>query len=439
MTSTQPIAVFWFRRDLRLSDNTALFKALTSGLKILPIFIFDTKILINLNSEDKRVSFIYQAIEHINQLLIPFKASVQLHYGNPVEIFEQLLTKYSIQSVFANHDYGPYSIERDLQIKRILGEKGVDFQTFKDQVIFEKDEVTKLSGEPYTVFTPYSHRWLDKLKPHESYLKYMNSEDYLLNFLQTEEKQNLLLTDIGFIETKEVFKPFKIKKTILETYDKTRDFPALDSTSKVSVHLRFGTVSVRQLVRQALEINVVWLNELIWREFFMQILCHFPHVVQQPFKPKYQFINWVNNEKDFEAWCKGQTGYPLVDSGMRELNETGFMHNRVRMVTASFLVKHLLINWQWGETYFADKLLDFELSSNNGNWQWAAGTGCDAAPYFRIFNPTSQAEKFDPQHIYIKKWVPEFSTKSYVQPIVDHNFARSRCLQTYKACLESRF
>ena len=433
--NTQPIAVFWFRRDLRLYDNTALFKALTSGLKVLPVFIFDTTILNNLTPSDKRVSFIYQAIEHLNQLLFPFKTSVQLHHGNPVEIFKQLLTQYSIKSVFANHDYEPYAMERDLKIKRMLEEKGVDFQTFKDQVIFEKDEVTKLSGEPYTVFTPYCHRWLDKLKQETSYLQPRNSEDYLFNFLQTEEKPNLLVTDIGFIETKSVFKPFELKKTILETYDKTRDFPALDSTSKASVHLRFGTVSVGQLVAQAIEINATLLNELIWREFFMQILWHFPHVVQQPFKPKYQFIKWVNNEKDFDAWCNGQTGYPLVDAGMRELNETGFMHNRVRMVTAGFLVKHLLINWQWGESYFAEKLLDFELSSNNGNWQWAAGTGCDAAPYFRIFNPVSQAEKFDPQNVYVKKWIPEYDTKSYVEPIVDHNFARSRCLETYKASL----
>jgi deoxyribodipyrimidine photo-lyase len=439
MALTQPIAVFWFRRDLRLSDNSALFKALTSGLKVLPIFIFDTKILDNLTPGDKRVSYIYQAIEHLNQLLIPFKTSVHLHCGNPVEIFEKLLTQYSINCLFANHDYEPYAIERDLQIKRMLDKKGIDFQTFKDQVIFEKDEIMKLSGEPYTIFTPYSHRWLDNLKQDRSYLQHLNSEDYLFNFIQTEEKPYLSLNDIDFIETKGVFKPFELNKSVLETYDKTRDFPALDTTSKASVHLRFGTVSVRQLVSQAIEINAVWLNELIWREFFMQILWHFPHLVQHPFKPKYQFIDWVNNEKDFDAWCNGQTGYPLVDAGMRELNETGFMHNRVRMIAASFLVKHLLINWQWGESYFADKLLDFELSSNNGNWQWAAGTGCDAAPYFRIFNPTSQAEKFDRQHVYIKKWVPEFGTKSYIQPIVDHNFARTRCLQTYKASLLSRF
>jgi len=435
MDITQPIAIFWFRRDLRLNDNTALYKALTSGFKVLPVFIFDKKILQKLNSDDKRVSFIYQAIQHLNQLLIPFKTSIRVFNGSPAEIFSKLISQYTVNCVFTNHDYEPYAIERDLQIKKILAEKGVLFQTCKDQVIFEKNEISKLSGEPYTVFTQFSIRWRDKLKKDINYLHSWNSENYLFNFIQTDDKPPFSLAEIGFSEIKGVFKPFKINKPVLETYEKTRDFPALNSTSRASVHLRFGTVSVRHLVTQAIEISSVWLSELIWREFFMQILWHFPHVVNQPFKPKYQFINWVNNEKDFEAWSKGLTGYPLVDAGMRELNETGFMHNRVRMVTASFMVKHLLINWQWGENYFAGKLLDFELSSNNGNWQWAAGTGCDAAPYFRIFNPVTQAEKFDPQNVYIKKWLPEFGTKTYIKPILDHSFARSRYLETYKAGL----
>jgi deoxyribodipyrimidine photo-lyase len=430
----QPIAVFWFRRDLRLFDNTALFKALTSGFKVLPVFIFDKNILQNLNSDDKRVSFIYQAIQHLNKLLLPFKTSIQVYSGTPDEIFDQILSEYHVNRVCANHDYEPYAMERDVKIKKKLAEKGVLFQTYKDQVVFEKDEITKLSGEPYTVYTPYSHKWLEKLNQDKNYLYNWNSENYLFNFIHTSEKTDSI-SEIGFIETNDVFQSFKIEKTVLATYDKTRDFPSLNSTSKVSVHLRFGTVSIRQLVTQALETNAVWLGELIWREFFMQILWHFPHVVHQPFKPKYQFIQWVNNEKNFESWCNGLTGYPLVDAGMRELNETGFMHNRVRMVTASFLVKHLLINWQWGEAYFAEKLLDFELASNNGNWQWAAGTGCDAAPYFRIFNPATQAEKFDPQNSYIKKWVPEYGTKSYVPPILEHAFARERCLETYKASL----
>jgi deoxyribodipyrimidine photo-lyase len=435
MYITQPIVVFWFRRDLRLFDNKALFKALTSGFNVLPVFIFDKKIIQNLNPDDKRVSFIYQAIQHLNKLLLPFKTSIQVYYGKPDEIFDQLLAKYSINRVCINHDYEPYAIERDLLIKKKMAAKGILFQSFKDQVIFEKDEITKLSGEPYTVFTAYSHKWLDKLKQDANYLYSWNSENYLFNFIQNDNEKILSLSEIGFTDTKGVFKLFLLNKPVLETYDKTRDFPALDSTSKVSVHLRYGTVSIRHLISQAFETNATWLGELIWREFFMQILWHFPHVVHQPFKPKYQFIQWVNNEKNFESWCSGQTGYPLVDAGMRELNETGFMHNRVRMVTASFLVKHLLTNWQWGEAYFAEKLLDFELASNNGNWQWVAGTGCDAAPYFRIFNPVTQAEKFDSQNIYIKKWVPEYNTKSYIQPILEHTFARERCLETYKASL----
>lgn len=435
MEIIQPIAVFWFRRDLRLFDNKALFEALTSGFKVLPVFIFDKKILQNLTPDDKRISFIYQAIQHLNQLLLPFKTAIQTYYGNPDEIFEQILSAYPVNRVCANHDYEPYAAERDLLIKKKLAAKGVLFLTFKDQVIFEKDEITKPSGEPYTVYTPYSHKWREKLTQGDNYLYNWSSENYLFNFIPIAGNNKLTIADMGFTESKDVFQAFIFNRPAIETYDKTRDFPALNSTSRVSVHLRFGTVSIRQLVVQAIETNATWLGELIWREFFMQILYHFPHVVHQPFKPKYQFIQWVNNEKNFEAWTHGQTGYPLVDAGMRELNASGFMHNRVRMVTASFLVKHLLINWQWGEAYFAEKLLDFELASNNGNWQWAAGTGCDAAPYFRIFNPVTQAEKFDPRNEYIKKWIPEFGTKSYVEPILEHTFARERCLETYKASL----
>jgi deoxyribodipyrimidine photo-lyase len=435
MDITESIAVFWFRRDLRLFDNAALFRALTSGFKVLPVFIFDKKILQNLATDDKRVSFIYQAIQHLNQLLIPYKTSVQVFHGTTDDVFEQLLSTYDINRVYANHDYEPHALERDLQVKKKLAEKGVLFQTFKDQVIFEKDEITKLSGEPYTVYTPFSHKWLEKLNDDTNNIHGWNSENYLFNFIETDVKKTVSIVDIGFTGFIGVYQPFVLNQTSITAYDKTRDFPALDSTSKASVHLRFGTVSIRQLVARALEINSTWLGELIWREFFMQILWHFPYVVHQPFKPKYQFIKWVNNENHFEAWCTGQTGYPLVDAGMRELNQTGFMHNRVRMVTASFLVKHLLINWQWGEAYFANKLLDFELASNNGNWQWAAGTGCDAAPYFRIFNPITQAKKFDPQSVYIKKWIPEYGTKSYIQPMLDHSFARERCLETYKASL----
>jgi len=431
----QPVNIFWFRRDLRLYDNTALYHALTNGIKVLPVFIFDRKILHNLSADDKRVSFIYRALELINMELRKSDTSIRLFYGDVPDILNQILEDYTVQNVFANHDYEPYATERDTQVKKMLEQKGINFITYKDQVIFEKDEIVKSSGEPYTVFTPYSNKWHEKLRSHQNYIQSYKSENHLDSFIKSSLKDPLNLSQVGFSEDQDIFSTFKPRTEVLKEYHKTRDFPALDSTSRVSVHLRFGTVSIRQLVRKAMEINHVWLNELIWREFFMQILWHFPNVANESFRPKYRFIRWLNNESDFEAWCKGQTGYPLVDAGMRELNETGFMHNRVRMVTASFLVKHLLINWQWGEAYFAGKLLDFELSSNNGNWQWAAGTGCDAAPYFRIFNPTAQAVKFDPDHIYIKKWVPEFNTPSYPKPIVEHNFARVRCLETYKTGL----
>jgi deoxyribodipyrimidine photo-lyase len=435
MDSTLPIVLFWFRRDLRLDDNHGLYQALTSGCKVLPVFIFDSEILKNLAADDQRVSFIYQAISYLNSSLAKLNTSIQCFFGKPIGIFDQLTTQYTIKAIYANHDYEPYATDRDLAVNNFLENKGILFNTYKDQVIFEKNEITKTSGEAYTVFTPYSNRWLEKLNSGSNDLHNWNSEGYINNFIQFDRSSVFQLSEIGFIEQKSIFKPFYLNESEIRLYDKTRNFPALNTTSRVGVHLRFGTVSVRNLVSKALELNSIWLNELIWREFFMQILWHFPYVENQPFKLKYQYINWINNEKDFDAWCNGLTGYPMVDAGMRELNATGFMHNRVRMITASFLVKHLLINWQWGEAYFASKLLDFELSSNNGNWQWAAGTGCDAAPYFRIFNPKAQAEKFDPENLYIKKWVPDYAEKTYPKPIVDHAFARLRCLQAYKASL----
>lgn len=435
MNSTQPIVIFWFRRDLRLDDNSAFYKALTSGFKVLPIFIFDTTILAKLYKSDNRVGFIFNTLEELNKQLNAYNSAIQFYHGNVLEVFETILLNYNVSEIYANHDYEPYAADRDLKVKKYLAEKGVLFKTFKDQVIFEKSEVTRSNGEPYTVFTPYSNKWIEKLKQNDEYLHLWNSEFYLYNLLEKKIESNITLEALGFEPTIHNWSKFNILSLNLADYSKTRDFPALNNTSRVSVHLRFGTVSVRKLVLYALETDPAWLNELIWREFFMQILWNFPHVIHQPFKPKYQFLNWVNNEKEFQAWTKGLTGYPLVDAGMRELNQTGFMHNRVRMVTAGFLVKHLLINWQWGESYFADKLMDFELSSNNGNWQWAAGTGCDAAPYFRIFNPVTQAEKFDPDNSYIKKWVPEFGTSSYPKPIINHDFARNRTLETYKCCI----
>ena len=435
----EELAVFWFRRDLRLEDNAGLWHALTSGYRVLPVFIYDTGILSTLEPDDRRIRFIDSILFNLNRAVKERGSSLHVYSGKPLEIFKVLTAKFNIKALYFNRDYEPYALKRDREVTEYLNGRNIKCFSYKDQVIFEKSEVVKASGDPYTVFTPYSHRWLEKLNSSGEALKRMDSENFLYNLLPADHEYSFYLDEIGFSETKKIFKPFQLNRPILESYHETRNFPALDSTSRAGVHLRFGTVSIRELVSEARQLDASWLNELVWREFFAQILWHFPHVVDQPFNQKYQFLQWQNDENLFECWCKGMTGYPLVDAGMRELNATGFMHNRVRMVTASFLVKHLLVNWQWGEAYFAEKLLDFDLSANNGNWQWAAGTGCDAAPYFRIFNPASQADKFDKQGIYISKWVPEFGTASYPKPVIDHNFARSRCLETYKTALQHSF
>ena len=422
--------LFWFRRDLRLIDNHGLYEALQSELPVLPIFIFDTNILEKLeNKEDKRVDFIFQALEKLNEYLEKQGKSIQIFYGKPLEIYENLTQKYEIGNVFCNEDYEPYAIKRDQEIKDFLASKNINFYQFKDQVIFQKDEITKADGKPYTVYTPYSKQWL--LKFNDQNLEFFASEKKLENLLNIE-KQNITLENIGFKKTNYLFENPKINLEILEKYQETRDFPTLE-TSQMSVHLRFGTISARKLVKLASELNDnTYLKELIWREFFMQILWHFPKVIHHSFKEKYDNIAWENNEELFQKWCEGKTGYPIVDAGMRELNETGLMHNRVRMVCASFLTKHLLTDWRIGEAYFAEKLMDYDLSANNGNWQWSAGSGCDAAPYFRVFNPEEQQKKFDPKFIYIKKWVKEFGTSAYPKPIIEHKFARERALKRYK-------
>lgn len=424
------INIFWFRRDLRLIDNRALFEALNHQNKVLPIFIFDTEILNQLeNKEDKRVDFIFQALEKLNEYLEKSNKSIQIFYGKPLEIYQKLTEKYNIESVFCNEDYEPYAIKRDQEITDFLNQKGINSYTYKDQVIFQKDEITKADGKPYTVYTPYSKQWL--LKFNDQNLEFFASEKKLENLLNTE-KQNITLENIGFKKTNYLFENPKINLEILEKYQETRDFPTLE-TSQMSVHLRFGTFSIRKLVKIANELkDKTYLKELIWREFFMQILWHFPKVIHHSFKEKYDKISWENNEEQYQKWCKGKTGYPIVDAGMRELNETGLMHNRVRMVCASFLTKHLLTDWRIGEAYFAEKLMDYDLSANNGNWQWSAGSGCDAAPYFRVFNPEEQQKKFDPKFIYIKKWVKEFGTSAYPKPIIEHKFARERALKRYK-------
>ena len=418
------ISIFWYRRDLRLEDNTGLFKALNENENILPIFIFDDSILDELPEDDARVNFIYESLSKINKQLNNHKASLQILKGQIDDVWEKLVTTYDIQKVYLNKDYEPYAIKRDQKIKEFLNSKGIEMKTFKDQVIFEEDEIVKADGKPYTVFTPYKRKWLEKFTKVNLNL-IANFDNF---FKKTIDFPSL--NQLGLKNSSLKVKKYSLKN--VSTYSETRNFPNLDSTSYLSPHLRFGTISVRQIITELKNKSETFLSELIWREFFMQIIFHFPHVVTKNFRPKYDGIKWVNNKEDYDNWCQGKTGYPLVDAGMRQLNETGYMHNRVRMVTAGFLCKHLLIDWRYGEAYFAKKLLDYELSSNNGNWQWAAGTGCDAAPYFRIFNPIEQLKKFDKTLTYTKKWVKDFDTLEYPKPIVDHKYARNRALEAYK-------
>jgi len=423
------ISIFWFRRDLRLEDNTGLSEALRSGYQVIPIFIFDADILDQLEDKyDRRVDYIHQALEKINAELKKFGTSLQTYHGKPLDIFKKIESGYKVKSVYCNRDYEPAAIKRDTEVKEFLNAKNVDFFDYKDQVIFEKNEVTKDNHEPYTVYTPYSKKWKKTLSPENVQAVTLNHE----NFHQADFSNILSLTEIGFEKTDLEFELPTLESAIIDHYDKNRDFPALDATTHLGIALRFGTISIRTCVKFALKHNETWLNELIWREFFMQILFHFPKVVKQCFKEKYEHIPWRNNEEEFEKWCKGTTGYPIVDAGMRQLNQTGQMHNRVRMIVASFLTKHLLIDWRWGEAYFAKKLLDYDLSANNRNWQWAAGCGCDAAPYFRVFNPDEQTKKFDKDLKYVKKWHPEYEKSIFEERMVDHAFARNRALEAYK-------
>ena len=429
------INIFWFRRDLRLEDNCGLFHALNSDNIVLPIFIFDKNILHKLQPDDARVSFIHQELENINHQLSQFDSKLSVFHGNPSDIFKELQEKYTIETVFTNHDYEPYGIHRDLEIEKDLSSNQINLKTFKDQVIFEKNEIVKKDGSAYKVYTPFSKKWIEAYQ--FKGLQFFPSEQNLNNFIKSKNESILTLKEIGFTTSSIKVKSYKVSTKLINAYEETRNFPAQDSTSKLGTHLRFGTVSIRKMVDKASKSNnITFLKELIWREFFMQILWHYPHTTKDSFKPKYDRIVWRNNEEEFKAWCKGNTGYPLVDAGMRELNQTGFMHNRVRMLVGSFLCKHLLIDWRWGEAYFAEKLHDYEQSSNIGNWQWVAGTGVDASPYFRIFNPTTQIQKFDKDLNYIKKWASNFQELTYPTPIVDHKFARERCLKVYKAAVQ---
>jgi deoxyribodipyrimidine photo-lyase len=429
------INIFWFRRDLRLDDNCGLFHALQSDKKILPIFIFDKDILHKLPKDDARVTFLHQELENINNQLLKVNSELSVFHGKPLEILEKLSEQYTIETIFTNHDYEPYAIQRDLEIKEFLTSREIHFETYKDQVIFERNEIVKKDGTAYKVYTPFSKKWIEAFK--FKGLQFFPSEENLENFIKSKNHPLLTLEEIGFIKSSIKVESYTVSTKLIDNYEETRNFPAKDSTSKLGTHLRFGTVSIRKMVDKASKSNnITFLKELIWREFFMQILWHFPHTAKDSFKPQYDRIIWRNNEEEFKAWCKGETGYPLVDAGMRELNQTGFMHNRVRMLVGSFLCKHLLIDWRWGEAYFGEKLHDYEQSSNIGNWQWVAGTGVDAAPYFRIFNPTTQILKFDKDLNYIKKWVPDFQELTYSTPIVEHKFARERCLNVYKEAIQ---
>lgn len=440
------INIFWFRRDLRVNDNAGLYHALNSGLPIVPIFIFDTNILERLdNKEDARVGFIHATISALKEELKTFDCDLKIFHGFPLVIWKNIIQEYNIDSVIYNHDYEPYAKERDDAVGSLLDLNSVTYYSYKDHVIFEKDEVLKDDGKPYTVFTPYKKKWLSKLTEKSDiaqsfYLKSYPSDLKLSNLYKTKEWTRMIsLNDLGFKKSSISISSLDVKQSIIKEYDQNRDFPSLYGTSRLGIHFRFGTISIREKALKASFLNQTYLSELIWRDFYAMILSHFPHVVNGAFRPEYDHIQWLNNESDFRLWCVGKTGYPIVDAGMRELYKTGFMHNRVRMITASFLTKHLLIDWRWGEAWFAKHLLDYDLASNNGGWQWAAGCGTDAAPYFRIFSPDAQTERFDKDKSYIKKWIPEYGTSKYPKPIIDHKLARERCLKVYKDGLSSRF
>ena len=430
-------SIFWHRRDLRIEDNAGLYKALKKSESVIPIFIFDVNILADLPNDDQRVLYIYKKIEKLKTEYINLGSDLKVFFGNPHDVILDFVKKENIQCVFTNRDYEPYALNRDQSLFNSLESMGVDFSGAKDHVVFEKNEVLKADQKPYTIFTPYSKKWKEKVN--EFYLSSYPTLNYTRNLIKIDTLETLIpIQDLGFdSQIKAPFPNEEVLIDVINKYEETRDIPSVNGTSRLSLALRFGVISIRKLARMAINTNEKFLNELIWRDFYQTILYHFPDSVTKAFKPKYDKVEWINDEDLFKKWCEGKTGYPIVDAGMRELNETGFMHNRVRMITASFLVKHLLIDWRWGEAYFAEKLLDFELASNVGGWQWAASSGCDAAPYFRVFNPTLQQQKFDKEFKYIKKWVPEYGTKDYPSPIIEHTYARDRVLATYKKALNN--
>jgi deoxyribodipyrimidine photo-lyase len=428
--------VFWFRRDLRLNDNKGLYHALSLGLPVLPVFIFDRNLLEELPADDRRVDFIHERIIKLDKQLRELGSGLLVMKGDPVSLVKELITANKVRAVYANRDYEPYSLKRDSEVEQICRGCGVDFMIFDDHVIFSPSEILKTDGKPYTVFTPYSKAWIRKISAEP--VRYFPSEKTGTFSAMTNQNRIPESGELGIKKTGFLFPNDAIDVELISKYDKTRDYPALAATSRLGIHLRFGTISIRRLVEAASSINSVFINELIWREFYQMILFHFPHVVTRSFDPTFEHLKWLNREEDFHAWCTGMTGYPMVDAGMRELVTTGYMHNRVRMLVASFLTRHLLIDWRRGEAFFARHLLDYELASNNGGWQWSAGTGCDAVPYFRIFSPARQMERFDPQSAYVRRWVPEaFGQGFYPPPVVDHDFARKRAIEVYRSARQN--
>ena len=430
-------SIFWFRRDLRIDDNPGLYEALANSKNVIPIFIFDTNIIDNLPSDDNRIKFIWHSLSLLNERLKEVGSKLNIFKGNPLEVFKKIILKYRLISVYVNRDYEKYSIKRDKEINTFLNENKIAFNASKDHVFFEPNEILKSDGTPYTVFTPYSKKWFEKF--YSEKLPQYQIKNLVDNFFKTNYKPIMSLSEIGFNDDEIKFEKFNLGDELIKNYNSKRDFPYLNSTSKIGPYLRFGLISVREVGKKTIEkkFDQSFLRQLIWRDFYIQIFFHFPDSENENFKPAYDKIIWLNEEEKFEKWCAGETGYPIVDAGMKELNKTGFMHNRVRMIAASFLCKHLLIHWKKGESYFAKKLLDYEMASNVGNWQWVAGTGVDAAPYFRLFNPEIQMKKFDPQKVYIKKWLPKYDPENYLEPIIDHNYARERCLSAYKIALNN--
>lgn len=432
---SEEIVIFWFRRDLRLKDNTGLWHALQSGYKVLPLYIYDRNLLGRLETDDARVTFLTDTISELNRDLNKRGSGLCTIYDTPVGALKTLLAKFNIKAVYANSVYEPSAIKRDIEVKKLLEIKGIPLFTSKDSVIFEKSEITKDDSKPYTIYTPYSVKWLNSFNP--EMVEEIPSASLAKNFIKLPGTPDITPDFLGFRKSKIRVCPYDLSESLISKYHLTRDIPSLDGTSLLGPHLTAGTISIREVMRKTCGLNIVFTKELIWREFFMQILFHFPYVEERSFRAPYDRILWVNNEEHFEKWCTGRTGFPIIDAGMRELSQTGYMHNRVRMITANFLTRHLLTDWRWGEAWFASKLLDYELSSNNGNWQWAAGSGCDAAQYFRVFNPTYQQEKFDPKFIYIKRWIPEFGTAGYPGPVVDHKTSREKAILYYKQGINS--